>query len=301
MKPVLNILLVFVLMGTVAFWALTNANTTDPEILTGLTGDPEQGKAIFSAAGCASCHAAKGATGDGRLSLGGGQAFASDFGTFYAPNISSDPDAGIGDWQAIDLLNAMQNGTSPSGQHLYPAFPYTSYVRASPGDIVSLLAYLQTLPQVATVSKNHDLKFPFGFRRVLGIWKILFLHDDWVLQTAATPQIERGRYLVEALGHCGECHTPRNLLGGLQVSRWLGGGPNPSGKGTIPNITPGALDWSDPDLVNYFKTGFTPDYDTAGGEMAEVVENLSNLPPEDLDAIVAYLRAVPAIKPTLPE
>jgi mono/diheme cytochrome c family protein len=108
--------------------------------------------------------------------------------------------------------------------------------------------------------------------------------------------LERGRYLVEALGHCGECHTPRNAFGGLIKSRWLAGAPNPSGRGTIPNITPAKLDWSDGDLKTYFTSGFKPDFDTVGGHMADVIENLKLMPETDLQAIIAYLRAVPAVE-----
>lgn len=282
--------------GIVVFWLVTIPKSTNPDVLAGLTGDPVVGEEVFNAAGCASCHAAPNAEGDARLELVGGQAFVSDFGTFYAPNISPDPEAGIGDWSTIDLVDALHNGTSPEREHLYPAFPYTTYARMTLGDIVSLDAYLNTLPPVSTPSKPHDVGFPFNIRRTLGGWKMLFMNSDWVMQDVDTPQLERGRYLVEALGHCGECHTPRNFLGGLQTSQWLAGAPNPSGKGTIPNITPGGLDWSEADLMSYFTTGFTPEFDTAGGEMVEVIQNLSKLPPEDLNAIIAYMKAVPAIK-----
>lgn len=116
-----------------------------------------------------------------------------------------------------------------------------------------------------------------------------------MLTVAETPELERGRYLVEALGHCAECHTPRNILGGLQTSRWLAGAPNPTGKGRVPNITPAKLKWSDADILYYFTTGFTPDFDTVGGLMVEVVENLAQMPRDDLVAIIAYLRAIPPV------
>ena len=131
----------------------------------------------------------------------------------------------------------------------------------------------------------------------MGGWKLLFRSDNWVLAEAATPQIERGRYLVESLGHCGECHTPRNMLGGLDRSRWMAGADNPSGEGGIPGIAPGALNWSESEIAYFLESGFTPEFDTAGGEMAEVIRNTSRLSPEDRAAIAAYLKAIPAVEP----
>ncbi len=283
-------------IGLGAFWLVTRPATSDPAALAGIEPDLARGEAVFNAGGCASCHSAEGATGEARLELGGGRGFASDFGTFRAPNISPDPKTGIGGWTALDLVNAMTHGTSPQGAHYYPAFPYATYTRATVEDIVSLHGYLMTLPPVTAASRPHDLTFPFNIRLTLGGWKFLFLDDSWILPDSAKTDVTRGRYLVEALGHCGECHTPRNALGAVDPSRWLAGAPNPSGKGTIPNITPAKLDWSDGELMAYFTTGFTPDFDVAGGEMTEVIENLKQLPEDDLSAIIAYLRAVPAVE-----
>ena len=123
--------------------------------------------------------------------------------------------------------------------------------------------------------------------------EIAFFSDDYVLHNPENPQIERGRYLVEALGHCGECHTPRGILGQLDKSRWLQGAPNPSGAGQIPGIDPGQLDWIEDDIAYYLETGFTPDFDSAGGKMAEVIENTAKLSAEDRSAIAAYLKTVP--------
>jgi len=275
---------------------ITAPKRLDPTALAGLVPDVAQGEQVFIAAGCASCHAAPDATRATRMILAGGVAFPSEFGTFYAPNISPDPIAGIGGWSALDLANAMRFGTSPTRQHYFPVFPYGSYGRVTLPDIVSLHAYLQTLPPTSQPNRPHDVGFPFNIRTSLGGWKLLFQKTDWVMQAAETPELERGRYLVEALGHCAQCHTPRNALGGLKTAAWLGGAPNPTGRGTIPNITPAKLDWSDSDLLNYFKTGFTPDFDTVGGLMAEVVENLAVMPEADLRAIIAYLRAIPAVE-----
>ena len=269
---------------------------TRPRVVAGddladLAPDTERGAFVFTAAGCASCHSSPEAEGEDKLVLAGGRAFASDFGTFFAPNISPSS-AGIAGWSAADLASALQHGTSPGRQHYYPAFPYTSYARMTDADVVALWAYMQTLPVSDAPSRDHDVGFPFNIRLSLGGWKMLFFNRDWVIDGDLPDPVSRGRYLVEALGHCGECHTPRNALGGLDRSRWLAGAPNPSGRGRIPNITPGKLDWSEADIVAYFQSGFTPEFDSVGGEMAAVVDNLKQLPEEDLNAIAAYLKAV---------
>ncbi len=251
------------------------------------------GERIFTTAGCASCHAAPGAEGDARLILAGGLAFPSDFGTFYAPNISPDPVAGIGRWSAADLLGALRYGVSRKGQHLYPALPYTSYQHMTEPDVAALYAYLMTLPPSEMASRTHEVGFPFSVRRGLGLWKLIYLRRSFVVEDVASAELERGRYLVEGLVHCGECHTPRDAFGGLDRARWLAGAPNPTGKGTIPALTPDKLDWSDQDVFLFLTTGLTPEFDTAGAQMADVVENLAKIPEQDVRAIIAYLRALP--------
>jgi mono/diheme cytochrome c family protein len=279
--------------AAVGLW-LTRPKSDGPDVLAGLTGDLAAGQQVFTAAGCASCHMAEGATGDARLVLSGGQPFASPFGTFTAPNISQDPQAGIGDWTALDLWNALHHGTSPEGQHFYPVFPYASYIRMTPQQVVDLAAYLKTLPADPTPSGPHDLPVPFNIRASLGGWKLLFLREGWVMQGDLSAEEQRGRVLVEALGHCAECHSPRNALGGLKTGpAWLSGAPNPAGRGTFPDLTPPAMSWSKAELVEYFTSGFTPDFDMAGGHMAFVVENLAGLPESDRAAIAAYLGRLP--------
>ncbi|MCA0907248.1 cytochrome c [Ruegeria marisrubri] len=282
-----------VLVGLVGL-VLTRPKTVDQTQVNGVVPDLSRGETVFYAAGCASCHSAPNATGKEKLVLAGGRRFASDFGTFIAPNISSDPVAGIGSWSALDLANALLHGTGPEGQHYFPAFPYTSYANMSAEDVVSLHAFLGTLPAVPTQSAAHEVGFPFNMRRGLGGWKLLYLKPGWVVQGDLTDQQIQGRYLVEALGHCAECHTPRNTLGGLKRDLWLTGAPNPSGKGRIPGLTSAQLDWSEADIAEYLKSGFTPDYDSAGGEMVEVIENTSRLSDDDRLAIAAYLKVVPA-------
>ncbi|WP_138464936.1 cytochrome c [Poseidonocella sp. HB161398] len=259
------------------------------QALSAAAPDTARGERIFLAAGCASCHAAPEAEGDAKLVLAGGMRFPSDFGTFIAPNIS--PSAqGIGGWTTDDLALALTRGVSPEGRHYYPAFPYTSYIRMEPADIADLKAFLDTLPASEIPSQPHEVGFPFNIRRSLGIWKRMFLRDGWVVADAPA----EGRYLVEALGHCGECHTPRNALGATDRSRWLAGAPNPGGEGRIPGITPAQLDWSEDDIAYYLESGFTPDFDSVGGHMAFIVENYGQLPAEDRAAVAAYLKTVPA-------
>ncbi len=279
-----------------AWWWLTRPDPLQASDLAEVRGDVARGEMIFAAAGCASCHSAPDAEGEARLVLAGGERFPSQFGTFVAPNISPHPEAGIGGWSDLEIASAMQRGVAPNGAHYYPAFPYTAYANATKEDVVSLIAYLRTLPESDVLSQPHDVGFPFNIRRNIGIWKQFFAHDGWVLQETGSTEVERGRYLVEALGHCGECHTPRNAVGALKIGQWLGGAPNPSGRGRIPNITPGGLDWSEADIAGYLASGFTPDFDTAGGLMAEVIRNTAQLTDQDRMAIAAYLKAVPAVE-----
>lgn len=271
-----------------AFW-LTLPAVVNPERFASLQGNAARGEVVFWAGGCASCHKAE--TSDDDLALPGGRRFATQFGTFVAPNISSDPTHGIGDWTLVEFASALLHGTSPEGRHYYPAFPYTSYSRMSDQDVVDLRAFMQTLPALPAASQPHELTFPFNVRTALGAWKSLFLKPAWV-RPAETPELERGRYLVEALGHCAECHTPRNFLGGTLASAWMEGAPHPAGKGRIPGLVPSALDWSAEDIAYYLETGFTPDFDSAGGEMADVVATIGRLSAEDRLSIANYIKAL---------
>ena len=294
MRLIRNLLILAILAGGGLFWWTLPAPVAEAAV-AGLTGDAAKGERIFWAAGCASCHMAEGAKDADQLVLKGGQRFASPFGTFVAPNISQDPQEGIGGWTLADLASALTRGVSKAGEHLYPSLPYGSYAKMQLQDVGDLHAYLQTLPADPTPSLQHELGFPFNLRITLGGWKFLFLSTDWAVPGNLTPTEDRGRYIAEALAHCGECHTPRNALGGLDRSRWLGGAPNPSGQGRIPNITPGGLNWSEDEIVEYLTSGFTPDFDSVGGHMAHVVENMASLPETDRRAVAAYLKAVPAV------
>ena len=274
--------------GAAAAYFITAPDTVSPERFAALQGDAVAGENVYWAAGCASCHAQDGD--ETRLILSGGQRLVSDFGTFLTPNISPDPTHGIGDWGLIDFANSILRGTSPNGVHYYPAYPYGSYAAMTDQDVVDLWAFLQTLPASTAPSQPHDLAFPYSMRLTVGGWKFLYL------DTAAPPPSDRGTYLVEVLSHCAECHTPRDALGGLDRSRWMAGAPNPSGDGSIPGLTPAQLTWSEADIAYYLETGFTPDFDSVGGSMASVVNNLSRLPAEDRQAIAAYIKALPAVE-----
>lgn len=289
---------VLALMIVSGFAALTNARELPAGYLAGLQGDAKRGEYIFAAAGCASCHLAPEADwAAGSLpALPGGRRFPSPFGTFIAPNISTDTTAGIGAWSDRDIVRAITLGASPEGSHYYPAFPYASFQRAASSDIADLIAYLRTLPAVSSTPPPHEVGFPFNIRRTLAFWKALFTNPAPVLPDPLPDDIARGRYLVEALGHCGECHTPRNALGGLKRTAWLGGAPHPSGEGRIPNITSASLNWSIEEIAAYLQSGFTPEFDVAGGEMIEVIANTSRLSDDDRMAIARYLKAVPPVE-----
>lgn len=291
MRKLIGILGLLGLVGASAGWILSAPDRVPEALFAGLNGDVQRGAVVFAAAGCRGCHVSKKDKDSDPPVLSGGYHIKSPFGTFISPNISPSP-AGIAGWTVADLGNALMAGVSPDGRHYYPALPYTTYQRMQPQDVADLKAFLDTLPPSDVASQPHQVGFPFTVRRGLGLWKLINMKPGWVLTDPATPQIERGRYLVEALGHCGECHTPRDVTGGLDIDNWLTGAPNPSGKGNIPAIHPDKLDWSAQDIAYYLETGFTPDYDAAGGQMTEVIQNLSQLPAEDRAAIAAYLKAL---------
>ncbi|ANT50675.1 c-type cytochrome [Mesorhizobium amorphae] len=299
LKKLIGAALVLGGVGAVAAWFLSAPVRLDAETVAQLgRGDVAKGKRIFYAGGCTSCHAKPGSQGEARLQLAGGLQLKTPFGIFVPPNISQDAKDGIGAWSEEDLANAMLKGVSPGGEHFYPAFPYASYARMKPSDIADLYAFLKTLPAVAGKAPGHTLGFPFNIRRGIGLWKLLYLSPQPVIALAeGTPdKVMAGRYLVEGPGHCGECHTPRDLAGGTKKAEWLAGAIAAEGSGIVPNITSGEGgigDWSEADIANYLETGFTPDFDSVGGAMVDVQRNMAQLTPEDRAAIAAYLKAAP--------
>lgn len=298
MKWLLAGLAVLVLMAAAAGWVATAPVTIAADELPGHAADAERGRYVFLVGGCANCHAAPDAEGEAEFLLGGGGALKTPFGVFYAPNISPHPD-GIGGWTELDFVNAMMRGVSPGGRHYYPAFPYFSYRRMAFQDVLDLKAFLDTLPPVEGSAPAHDLPLLFAIRRGIGVWKLLYMDDAPLLpDPAATRQLNRGAYLVNGPGHCGECHTPRDALGGPIAERAFAGGRAPEGDGTVPNITPhpdGIGDWSIDDLEAAFRTGFLPDFETFGGAMVDVQKNLARLTDEDREAIALYLNSLPPI------
>jgi mono/diheme cytochrome c family protein len=254
------------------------------------------GETMFNAGGCASCHATSNQK--DRKRLGGGLALKTAFGTFRMPNSSPDPRYGIGAWSEAEFANAMVRGVGRNGEHLYPAFPYTSYQRMALDDVRDLFAFLKTLPAEGVPSEPHALTFPFNIRRVLGLWKLLYLDGKpFAPDPAKSAQLNRGAYLVEGPAHCAECHSSRDRLGGIIPERRFAGGPDPEGKGWIPNITPhadGLASWSDKDMAYLLESGLTPDGYAVESMMADVVANTSKLSAEDRAAMAAYIKSVPA-------
>jgi mono/diheme cytochrome c family protein len=290
--------LLLIIAGIAAFalyWWLTVPKPELTAALPSYTPNLANGENIFNAGGCASCHAVP--KQPDRTRLGGGLAIPSPFGTFYAPNISPDPADGIGRWSETDFVNAVMRGVSPEGTHYFPAFPYTSYSHARLEDVRDLFAFLKTLPQVSGKVRDHDVPFPFNIRRNVGTWKWLFMDDrPFTPDPARTPSWNRGAYLVNSFGHCAECHSPRNFLGGIVAAQRFAGGPDLEGKGWVPNITQkGISDWSAKDIAYFLESGQTPDGDSAGGSMVEVIRNTSQLRPEDRDAIAEYLKSLPPV------
>jgi mono/diheme cytochrome c family protein len=285
--------------------AMAQATAGDPA-----SADPvERGAYIFAAAGCAGCHTDP--KNDGKL-LAGGRALETPFGTFYSPNITPDPETGIGTWTAADFSRALRDGVAPDGTRYFPVFPYTSFTLMNDADIADLWAYMQTVPAVVQANRVHDASFPFGWRGLLPIWRWLkFEPGPFAADPALSEAAARGAYLVNALGHCGECHTPRDMLGALDRDAHLSGTTDGPEGGKVPNITPdeatGIGRWSDAEIVRVLETGMLPDYDVVGSGMGEVVRNSTSLlTPADRAAIVAYLRTLPAIanpdaKATQPE
>jgi mono/diheme cytochrome c family protein len=296
LRRILFCFIIAAVAGLSVFWWLTIPAVVSPESLPTYAPDPVNGRTMFNAGGCSSCHAVPGQP--DRLKLGGGLALKSPFGTFYVPNISPDAADGIGRWSEANFVTALLKGTSPSGAHYFPALPYTSYQRAKVEDVRDLFAYLKTLEAVPGKVRDHDLPFPFNIRRNVGIWKLLFLDGKpFVPDASHSGEWNRGAYLVNGLGHCAECHSPRNFLGGIITAQRFAGGPNPEGEGWVPNITQKGLgEWSVKDFAYFLETGELPDGDNAGGSMARVIRNTSQLPGEDRAAIAEYLKSLPPVE-----
>ena len=256
-----------------------------------IANDVQRGAYLVQAGGCLGCH-----TADKKdaVPFAGGRVLKTPFGTFYGPNITPDRKAGIGAWTEAQFIRAMRYGERPDGSNYFPAFPYPSFTKISDADLHDLWAYLRTLPPSSKPSQQHDLHFPFGYRFAVSVWKWLFFSPGaFTPIPQASTFVNRGAYLVQALGHCGECHTPRNFIGGPKSGRALAGGKGPEGK-DVANLTPtGLKKWNDVDLKEFLLSGLSPDGDVTAAAMGEVVTNTtSKLTPPDLGALIAYLRSL---------
>jgi mono/diheme cytochrome c family protein len=302
MRRALVGLLFLILLGVLGFLALTSPSayrlmrgeasaTPVTPIGPGRAPNLENGRTLFFAGGCTSCHATPNQ--DDRMRLGGGYALKSPFGTFHVPNISPHKQDGIGSWSTTDFVRAMREGVSPDGRHYYPAFPYASYQRMTPEDLSDLFAFMGTLQPVEGRAPDHELPFPFNIRRGVGLWKLAFL-DGHAFAPDPTKSAgwNRGAYLVNGPGHCAECHSERNVAGAIIEDRRFAGGPDPEGRGTVPNITPsptGIGGWSPEEVATVLKTGETPNFDTVGGLMGSVVRNTAQLSEADRQAMAEYI------------
>ncbi len=263
------------------------------------SGPMSPGEYIYRASGCYGCHTDE--KGGGKP-LAGGHALKTDFGTFYTPNITPDPDTGIGKWTEQDFIRAMREGRSPAGDHYYPSFPYPSYTKLTDDDLRALWQFLKTRPAVKQANKPHDLKFFARARTFVGSWKALYFKPGAYQPDPGRSAVwNRGAYLAEGAAHCGECHTPRSALGGIKSDMHFAGSKDGPDGSVIPNITPdrntGIGKWSKGDLVTYLEMGLMPDGDSAGDLMAEVIDNgLRYLKKEDLVAIADYMQSLPAVE-----
>ncbi|MBW8857621.1 MAG: cytochrome c [Bradyrhizobium sp.] len=301
-RKLILLVIAVAIVGLAVFYVVTIPAAVPASALGSHTPDVANGKEMFFAGGCTSCHATPGQ--DDKTRLGGGLGLKSPFGTFYVPNISPDPNDGIGKWSEADLVTAMTKCTSTDGRHYFPAFPYTSYQRMRTEDVRDLFAYLKTLPAVQGRVRDHDVPFPFNVRRTLGGWKFVFLDGKpFAPDASKSAEWNRGAYLVNGPGHCAECHSPRNALGGIIAAQRFAGGPNPEGEGWVPNITQAGLkDYSDKDIEYLLETGNTPEGDSVGGAMTPVIRNTSQLTPQDRRAMSVYIKSLPPVEgPKKPE
>lgn len=296
LKRILIGLVVLVVGGAGVAWFITLPQTLPAsEFAADYKPDVANGQVIFTVGNCSACHKSLGQ--DDRTQLAGGLEMKSPFGTFVVPNISSDKQYGIGDWTEVQFVNAMKRGTGRNGEHLYPAFPYSSYSLLKTSDVRDLFAYMQTLPAAAKPTAPHQLKFPFNIRLAVGGWKLLFFKPhEFTPDPNQSAAWNRGAYLAEGPAHCGECHTPRNALGGIEADKLYAGAPNLEEGGRFAvNITPsedGIGDWTEEEIAEFLKSGIDKCFNEPSG-MKEVIASTSKLSDEDLAALGVYFHALP--------
>lgn len=298
-KTVLGVAIVAVATAVGAAVLQDHRDAPVPAVST--APDAKRGEYLVRAGGCIACHTEKQTLKDKGPILGGGRALKTPFGTFYGPNITKDPVHGIGKWSDADFVRAFRAGRAPAGHNYYPAFPYTSFAGVDERDLLDIKAYIFTLPAQAKPSQPHDVTFPYDIRFGLTFWKGLYF-DRTPFRRDETKSAEwnRGAYLVNHLGHCGECHTPRDVFGGSRRNMFLAGAPDIEG-GVAPNITPdpetGIGQWNESAIVDLLKTGMLPDGDFVGGAMTEVVNYATSLLDDaDLKAIAVYLKSVKPVR-----
>ena len=284
-----------VAVGAAAFLFLTRARPLDVTALPDHAPDPARGEVLFNVGSCGACHkAADGTPGADEGLPTGTLALPLPIGVFYAGNLTPDPETGLGNWSQIDFVNAVTRGLSPVGTHYFPAFPYPSYRIMPMEDVLDLHAYLMTLPSVRAPKQEAEIPLPALARRGVGLWKRLAMGDERFEPDPEKGETwNRGAYLTNGPGHCGECHTPRNALMIPDESRHLAGGRHPAEDVDVPSVR--ALvtreEYKDAaDLTLALQYGETFGYDgLSSGGMAAVQENLALLPEEDVQAISEYL------------
>ncbi|MBY4677575.1 c-type cytochrome [Marinobacterium arenosum] len=277
--------------GALVWGGLAFSSIAEPVSIAADQGNVARGAYLARAGGCIACHTD---IAGGGKPLAGGAPLDTPFGTFYAPNLTQDPQQGIGNWTLEDFARALRQGVSPEGEPYYPAFPYSFYTRLSDQDIADLWAAFRTVPAVAQPSREQQLEFPFNIRSGLRLWQQLYLERQRFQPSAdADQRFNRGAYLVEGAAHCAACHTPRNLLGGLDPDAAFQGASGLPDGGSAPAITAAALQangWTVEDLAYALKSGITPDGDVLGGTMGEVIrDGTSFLSQADREAIAHYL------------
>ncbi len=257
-----------------------------------------RGSYLIRAAGCIGCHTD--VKGGGPI-LAGGRALKTPFGIFYSPNITPHPKLGIGAWSDGDFLAALVHGIRPDGSNYFPVFPYPSFTGMRVEDALAIKAYLFDQTPVARLNKAHEVPPPFSWRWTVRFWKWLFFRPGpWRDRTDQDAQWNRGAYLVHAVAHCGECHTPRNFLGAMRPSLFLAGTTEGPDGDLVANITSdpttGIGDWAAADIAQVLRDGTKPDYDDVQGSMADAIrDGLAYLTADDRNAIARYIRTVPAI------
>lgn len=299
MRKLFLFLVIVLVVGTAGYFILNRTDDSDGQA-PALAGAPAaadvlaRGEYLTKAADCIACHTVQ----ESGKSFAGGVAFVLPFGTIYSSNITADVATGIGSWTDDQFVRAMHEGIRSDGKRLYPAFPYTSYTQISRADVLAIKAYLFSLPTIAQANKPPDLGFPFNQRWAMGFWNALFFKSQrFANDSTQSPQWNIGAYLATALGHCGECHTPRNLGFGLDHGNELAGESIQGWRAynITSDATRGIGAWSDSDIASYLTTGHAEGRGSAGGPMGEAVDNsLQFLKPEDTMALVTYLRTVPA-------